>query len=184
MSDNLPAPQYSLWQAISTSLALGLRAIEELRAISREQGEPGEPGERGPEGPAGPPGTIGEKGDPGEPAYPGRACGLWNEIELYRAMDVVTWNGSEWRAVYDNPGPLPGDGWRQGAKGVKGKPGDRGERGVPGPTGPKGDRGSPGVSVVKMVIDDFEIRLLLSDGTQLTGSLLPVLERYYQEAMR
>jgi hypothetical protein len=98
-------------------------------------------------------------------------------------MDVVVFNGSEWRAVYDNPGPLPGDGWRQGAKGVKGKPGDRGERGEAGPAGPKGDRGSPGVSVVKMVIADFEIRLLLSDGTQLVGSLLPVLERYYQEAV-
>jgi hypothetical protein len=111
------------------------------------------------------------------------ARGLWSETESYRAMDVVVFNGSEWRAVYDNPGPLPGDGWRQGAKGVKGKPGDRGERGEAGPAGPKGDRGSPGVSVVKMVIADFEIRLLLSDGTQLVGSLLPVLERYYQEAV-
>lgn len=174
MPDNLPTPQYSLWQAISTSLALGQRAIEEARSISRE------PGEQGPEGPAGPPGSVGEKGDPGDPAYPGRACGLWNETESYRAMDVVALNGSEWRAVYDNPGPLPGDGWKQGAKGVKGKPGDRGPEG---PRGEKGERGSPGVSVVKMVIDDFEIRLLLSDGTQLTGSLLPVLERYYQEAV-
>ena len=183
MPDNLPTPQYSLWQAISTSLAVGMRAIEEVRAISRERGEPGEqgePGERGPEGPAGPPGAIGEKGDPGEPAYPGAACGLWSETEVYRAMDVVAFNGSEWRAVYDNPGPLPGDGWKQGAKGVKGKPGDRGEKGERGMPGPQGQAG---VSVVKMVIVDFEIRLLLSDGTQLAGSLLPVLERYYQEAV-
>ena len=48
---------------------------------------------------------------------------------------------------------------------------------MPGPQGP------PGVSVVKMVVVDYEIRLLLSDGTQLSGSLLPVLERYYQEAV-
>ena len=107
MPDNLPAPRYSLLQAISTSLAVGMRAIEEVRAISRERGEPGEqgePGERGPEGPAGPVGEIGEKGDPGEPAYPGEAKGLWSETESYRAMDVVAFNGSEWRAVYDNPG--------------------------------------------------------------------------------
>jgi hypothetical protein len=139
-----------------------------------ERGERGESGERGMDGPAGPPGESGEKGATGEPAYPGRACGLWNESESYRAMDVVAFNGSEWRAVYDNPGPLPGDGWKQGAKGVKGKPGERGE---------KGDRGMPGVSVVKMVVVDFEIRLLLSDGTQLACNLLPVIERYYQEAV-
>ena len=78
-------------------------------------GERGEPGERGLEGPQGAAGSAGEPGAIGEPAYPGRACGLWNETEAYRAMDVVASNGSEWRAVYDNPGPLPGDGWRQGA---------------------------------------------------------------------
>ncbi len=177
MPDNLPSPQYSLWQAISTALALGQRAIEEARAISREQGEPGEPGERGLEGPVGPAGERGEKGAPGEPAYPGVARGLWNETEDYRAMDVVAFNGSEWRAVYDHPGSLPGDGWKQGAKGSKGKPGDRGE------TGPPGPRGSPGVSVVKMVMVDYEIVLLLSDGTQLKCNLLPVIERYYQEAV-
>lgn len=171
MPDNLPVPQYSLWQAVSTALAVGLRAIEEARAISRE---PGESGEQGEVGPMGPPGEVGGKGDPGEPAYPGRACGLWNETESYRAMDVVAYNGSEWRAVYDNPGPLPGDGWKQGAKGVKGKPGERGE---------KGERGAPGASVVKMVMVDYEIVLLLSDGTQLKCNLLPVIERYYQEAV-
>ena len=86
-------------------------------------------------GPAGPSGAVGEKGDPGEPAYPGAPVGFWNETESYRAMDVVAFNGSEWRAVYDNPGPLPGDGWKQGAKGVKGKPGERGEEGRRGMTG-------------------------------------------------
>lgn len=92
-------------------------------------------------------------------------------------MDVVTFNGSEWRAMVDDPGALPGDGWVLGAKGNRGKPGERGakgERGIPGP---------PGVSIVKMVIADFEIRLLLSDGTQLSGNLLPAFERYHREAM-
>jgi hypothetical protein len=44
---NLPAPRYSLWQAVSTALALGSRAIEEVRALAREPGPPGEKGERG-----------------------------------------------------------------------------------------------------------------------------------------
>ncbi len=30
---------------------------------------------------------------------------------------------------------------------------------------------------------DYEIVLLLSDGTQLKCNLLPVIERYYQEAV-
>ena len=145
-----------------------------------ERGERGEPGERGSAGPAGPTGATGERGVQGEPAYPGRACGLWDAAGSYRAMDVVAQNGSEWRAVRDDPGPLPGDGWVLGAKGSRGKPGDRGEKGERGLTGPQG---SPGVSVVKMMIVDFEVRLLLSDGTQLSGSLLPAFERYHREAM-
>jgi hypothetical protein len=43
---------------------------------------------------------------------------------------VVAFNGSEWRAMVDDPGPLPGPGWMLGAKGARGK---RGERGPPGP---------------------------------------------------
>ena len=137
----------------------------------------GERGAAGPIGEGGPPGERGEKGDPGEPAYPGTARGLWSATESYRAMDVVAFNGSEWRAVYDNPGPLPGDGWKHGAKGIKGKPGERGERGE------KGDRGPSGVSVVKAAIVDFEFVLMLSDGSRLTCNLLPAIERFYQEAV-
>src|SRR4029077_16381619 len=183
MSDNLPAPQYSLWQAISTSLALGLRAVEELRAISRERGEPGEPGERGPEGPAGPPGAIGEKGDPGEPAYPGRACGLWNEAENYRAMDVAAFNGSEWRAVYDNPGPLPGPGWKEGARGIRGKPGERGQKGDKGDKGDRGPTGYVEKAIVDVLFDlnNFQMIVLYSNGTRETRDLQPMLERYYQD---
>ena len=95
-----------------------------------ERGEPGPAGERGLPGEPGQPGERGEKGEVGQAAYAGRARGLWNEAESYRAMDVVAHNGSEWRAVVDDPGPLPGDGWVLGAKGSRGKPG---ERGPPGP---------------------------------------------------
>jgi HK97 family phage portal protein len=93
-------------------------------------GQNGEPGAKGDRGEAGPAGEAGAPGPQGAPAYPGRACGLYNPAGAYRAMDVVAHNGSEWRAVKDDPGPLPGDGWVLGAKGSRGK---RGERGPPGP---------------------------------------------------
>lgn len=98
-------------------------------------------------------------------------------------MDVVAFNGSEWRAVRDDPGPLPGDGWMLGAKGVKGKPGDRGEKGERGERGMSGPQGLPGVSVVKAVMVDYDVVFHLSDGTRLTCDLLPAIERYYQEAV-
>src|SRR4029077_5195938 len=134
-------------------------------------------------------GAIGEKGDPGEPAYPGRACGLWNEVENYRAMDVVTYNGSEWRAVYDSPGPVPpgsgpgADGWKQGAKGVKGKPGERGEKGERGMPGPMGPQGKAGPFIVKFVFAGYEVGVVYSDGTIEKHDFQPLFD-YHQEMVR
>ena len=108
-------------------------------------------------------------------AIPAAPVGLWDAAAAYRAMDVVAFNGSEWRAVCDDPGPLPGDGWRLGAKGSRGKPGERGE------TGPPGPQGVPGVGIVEAVVADFELILMRSDGTALTCNLLPVFERYHRE---
>ena len=110
-------------RAVSISLR---EAIDEYGNVIRLMPAP----ERGPIGEPGPPGERGEKGDSGEPGYGGRACGLYNAAEAYRAMDVVSFNGSEWRAIVDDPGVLPGPGWMLGAKGSRGK---RGERGPPGP---------------------------------------------------
>jgi collagen triple helix repeat protein len=160
-----------------------------LPGLTGPKGEPGDrgpAGERGPEGPQGLPGSVGEKGDPGEPAYPGRACGLWSETESYRAMDVAVSNGSEWRAVYDNPGPLPGPGWKEGARGIRGKPGERGQKGD---KGDKGDRGPTGYLEKAVVMDvlldlnSFQMIVLYSDGTRETRDLQLMLERYYQEAV-
>jgi HK97 family phage portal protein len=106
-------------EATGKALEVVARALEGLRDKIDEYGNvirlPGPPGPPGP---------------PGEPAYPGRARGLYSPAEAYRAMDVVSFNGSEWRAITDEPGPLPGEGWMLGAKGSRGK---RGERGAPGP---------------------------------------------------
>jgi hypothetical protein len=129
------------------------------------QGEPGPPGLPGEAGPAGPPGDRGERG---EAAYTGRALGRWNAEMQYRAMDVVAHNGSEWRAIVDDPGPLPGDGWMLSAKGVKGDKGipgesikgDRGERGLPGVAGPAG-RG-----IADILIDNGVLVFVLTDGVR------------------
>jgi HK97 family phage portal protein len=127
-------------------------------------GDPGLPGERGLDGQPGPPGDPGEKGDKGEPAYGGRACGLYSAGAAYREMDVVAFNGSEWRAVRDDPGPLPGDGWVLGAKGSRGKPGERGER------------GEPGTKVAELVLADDALVVVQSDGSALSVDLAPLRE--------
>jgi HK97 family phage portal protein len=106
---------------IAGKMAEVTRALEALRGTIDEYGNvvrlPGPPGEPGPAGPA------------GEPGYGGRACGLYSAGAAYRAMDVVSFNGSEWRAIVDNPGTLPGPDWMLGAKGARGKRGERGPAG-------------------------------------------------------
>ena len=95
-------------------------ALQARRGAAGERGPVGDPGPRGLAGDIGPLGPKGERGEPGErglDAYPGEARGLWDVKADYRAMDVVAANGSEWRAVKDNPGDLPGPGWVLGAKG-------------------------------------------------------------------
>jgi hypothetical protein len=133
-----------------------------------QRGLPGEPGPQGPQGEAGAVGPPGERGERGESAYTGRALGRHNPDMTYRAMDVVAQNGSEWRAISDDPGPLPGDGWMLSAKGVKGDkglPGDsikgeRGERGLPGVAGPAG-RG-----IADILIDNGVLVFVLTDGVR------------------
>jgi len=110
----------------------------------------------------------------GRDAYGGQARGLWSAEASYRAMDVVAFNGSEWRAVRDDPGPLPGDGWVQGAKGVKGDKGQRGDKGDP------GERGPPGKAAdrpARLELDNDELVLVWSDGYALRCALWPLLEQ-------
>jgi collagen type III alpha len=71
MSDNptIPAPQYTLTEAIGVGLAMGQRALSEVRALARI---PGPPGQTGPEGKAGAPGARGERGEKGERGETGK----------------------------------------------------------------------------------------------------------------
>jgi hypothetical protein len=59
----IPAPQYTLHEAIGVCLAMCERALAEVRTLARI---PGPPGETGPEGKCGPQGERGEKGERGE----------------------------------------------------------------------------------------------------------------------
>src|SRR5262245_2623525 len=71
MSDNptIPAPQYTINEAIGVCLAMCQRALAEVRALSRV---PGPPGETGPEGKRGAKGDTGERGERGEPGKEGK----------------------------------------------------------------------------------------------------------------
>lgn len=109
--------------------------------------------------PAGPPGQDGKD------AYPGEARGLYDPEAVYRAMDVVSHNGSEWRAKVDDPGELPGPGWMLSA--CKGKRGDRGERGA---------QGKAGASVVASYVSGSDLIITLDDGTEVKADLNPLIQ--------
>ena len=76
MSENptIPAPQYTLNEAIGVCLALCQRALAEVRALARI---PGPRGERGP------PGEIGIKGERGPKGEPGRNASDLNYLQEY-----------------------------------------------------------------------------------------------------
>lgn len=113
----------------------------------------------------------GKDGEPGKDAYAGEAKGLFDPEAAYRAMDVVSFNGSEWRAKVDDPGPLPGDGWMLSAS--KGKRGDRGERG---PDGRVGKDGKDGSSPIELKFDSEKMMFVmaLDDGNVLEADFYPV----------
>lgn len=111
------------------------------------------------------------KGRDGKDAYGGRARGLYDaRCSDYRAMDVVALNGSEWRAMKDNPGPCPGDGWALGAKG-----------GTKGRTGDKGERGEAGVGVEGFAREGFALLIVLTDGSTVRFDMRPMFEAFAQE---
>jgi hypothetical protein len=151
----------------------GERGLDGRDGRDGDMGPQGERGLQGERGEMGPQGERGLDGRDGQDAYPGQARGLFDPEASYRALDVVSFNGSEWRAKHDDPGPLPGDGWMLSAS--KGKRGDRGEKGDP---GPKGERGEPGLPVVAAHIDpDDPTKLVLTngDGSTVTVDLYPAL---------
>jgi integrin beta 3 len=65
----IPAPQYTVNEAISVCLAMCQRALNEVRALARI---PGPVGPVGPEGKSGMAGQAGQKGERGEPGKQGQ----------------------------------------------------------------------------------------------------------------
>jgi Collagen triple helix repeat (20 copies) len=146
MSDK---PQ-TLADAIGICLALVQRCLAEVRALPRipgPMGETGPEGKRGLQGERGEPGKTGAAGPAGQngaDARQWRHRRTYDPKQAYADGDIVAHDGGSWLALYDEPGPLPGDGWAQlTVRGQRGKPGDKGERG---PAGPEG-RGITDVSV-------------------------------------
>jgi integrin beta 3 len=120
---------------------------------------------------------CGAAGPPGLDAPIGEVCGLYQPTRVYRKFDLVSMNGSEWRAKREDPGPLPGDGWAlSGQVGGRGKPGERGERGPAGPPGP---------TIADWAIDEYRAVPIMSDGT--LGAVLDIrgfFELYHGETGR
>src|SRR5580765_3360198 len=90
MSDKpaVPVPQYTLFEAVGTCLALGRRALEEVRALARLPG---------------PDGRRGQKGEPG--TLP--VAREWAPGIVHYAGVVVTHGGGTWQASCDT-GQAPG----------------------------------------------------------------------------
>src|SRR5580765_5457526 len=131
MSDKpaVPVPQYTLFEAVGTCLALGRRALEEVRALARlpgpegrrgpkgeagDKGERGEPGKPGATGAAGLDGKAGERGQKGEPGTLPVAR-EWAPGIVHYAGVVVTHGGGTWQASCDTgqaPAMPIGSVWR------------------------------------------------------------------------
>jgi hypothetical protein len=136
-------PKYSMWEAINTSLALGMRALEEIRTLART------PGPAGIDGKDGAPGRDGISFDDITAEYEddGRVdvLRLWRDgkvvkeirrttkTSLFRGVhdhtrvylpgDQVTRGGSQWHCNVECKGPFNGDDWTLSVKkGRDGKP--------------------------------------------------------------
>jgi hypothetical protein len=116
----------------------------------------------------------------GSDAPVGTVHARYTEGAAYKQFDLVAFNGGEWRAKRDDPGPLPGDGWalsaKQGKPGQRGEKGERGERGPSGPAGPK---------IIEWVISGYQAVPMLSDGTAGPAlNVREILELYHTEVAR
>jgi hypothetical protein len=194
MPESNSAPRYSLWQAMGAAVNLSIRAIEEVRALSRL---PGPQGERGPKGDPGQldiakawtdgvhykgqvvthNGSTYQALDDTGKAPPSddwvclaergrgfRVRGTHDPEASYQSFDIVMRGSSSFVALRDSPGMCPGEGWQLWAG--SGRRGDKGERGERGERGQKGDPG-PGVVRGAFTADDMKLILTQSDGSKV-----------------
>jgi hypothetical protein len=119
-------PKYSIWEALNTSLALGRRALDEIRTLARTPGPPGEPG-------LGFDDLSFEQIDHRNfvlrfvrgkqvKEFPMRVDAMiyrdvFKEGDTYQAGDAVTWGGCVWVAKSDTKAkPGTCDEWRLAVK--------------------------------------------------------------------
>src|SRR5262245_27522832 len=86
----IPAPQYTLHEAIGVCLAMCERALAEIRALARLPGPRGEPGPEGKQGPAGERGDAGAKGEPGRNASDLNYLQNYAHKQVARALETAT----------------------------------------------------------------------------------------------
>lgn len=153
MTQSLPKPNYTVWQAVSAALAASLRALDEIRALSRLPGPPGERGLPGRDGfvPKEMSITSPDGGRTLVFTYKRDAeinvqevktdmvldRGVWREGTFAKG-DGVTWGGSFWIAQADTTSKPESNNseWRLAVKrGRDGKDGKNGERGIEGKPG-------------------------------------------------
>lgn len=211
MSDT--APRYTLWQAMNAAISLSLRAIEEVRALSRQPGPPGEPG---------------KDGSPGKlPIVRQWTSGVWYE------GDVAYHDGATFQALRDTASAPPHADWQPIAtKGVDGRsiewhgkwsdersyaigdavswdgalwiaeraspsePGiedsgwrialPRGQRGSEGKPGRQGLPGKDGASVIaiRATGNGPELAAVRDDGETIPFDIEPVLRWYHEQVTR
>lgn len=109
-------------------------------------------------------GRDGVDGRDGIDGRTGEARGKHVLGESYQKLDRVSFNGSEWIARRDDPGPLPGDGWMLGAQKARGKPGPAGT----------------GIETIRL--KDWSLQFSLTDGKTIELDLRTLFERYDAEA--
>lgn len=106
--------------------------------------------------------------------------GLYEPGAEYLKGDVVARDGGSWIAVKDEPGDLPGEGWRQLTQ--KGKRGDRGEKGERGQPGIKGPPGDPGPAVIDLSVDGFVLVVTSADGSTVAVDLAQMFQNYRDQS--
>jgi len=106
--------------------------------------------------------------------------GEYVEEHIYSRLDIVSRDGAWWIARHDDPGPIGGDGWKEGPRARQGEKGARGERGL------RGSKGAPGRDAPKFTafdIDRANYRVIakMSDGAEMTLELRSLFEQFLAE---
>lgn len=111
--------------------------------------------------------AAGHDGRDGRDAREGEVCGLFDATRTYGKFDIVSLDGGEFRAVRDDPGPCPGEGWRMSAT--------RGKRGSAGVQGPAGPSGPAGTSIDSITVDAGVLVIGMSNGSSHAIDLVPIV---------